>query len=101
MATFNEQEKELAIDIIAEKLNEVIERRVDSLHSIDILSIAVDIVDSFDTIFSFIVHTTEIAVICKGVMGKLNKAGIPANEEDVKVIIKNISETTGRVNPEN
>ena len=101
MATFNEQEKELAIDIIAEKLNEVIERRVDSLHSIDILSLAVDIVDSFDTIFSFIVHTTEIAVICKGVMAKLNKAGIPANEEDVKVIIKNISETTGRVNPEN
>ena len=33
-------------------------------------------------------------------MAKLNKAGIPANEEDVKVIIKNISETTGRVNPE-
>lgn len=38
MATFNEQEKELAIDIIAEKLNEVIERRVGSLSSILIVS---------------------------------------------------------------
>lgn len=96
MTTFNEKEKELVTDIIADKLNEIIECRIDTLHSIDIFSFAIDLVGSFDTIFSFIVHTTEIAIICKGVINKLNKAGIPATEEDVKAIIKNISEATGK-----
>ena len=71
------------------------------MHSIDILYLAVNLVDSFDTIFSFIVHTAEIAALCKVLISKLNKAGIPANEEDVKDIIKSISDSTGRANPGN
>jgi hypothetical protein len=53
-------------------------------------------------------YIMSIPASIRGVSDKLNiqsqlcdRTWRVYNEEDVKVIIKNISETTGRVNPEN
>lgn len=99
MSQFSEQDKEIIIDIIGDKLNEVIVRRVDSLHSIDILMLAVEVIDQFDTLFSFILHTAELTVICKSIINKLNKAGVPVVENDIQDIIHSITKKTGKQIP--
>ena len=38
MAEFNDYDRDIAVDIIADKINEAIDRRPDSLHSIDVLT---------------------------------------------------------------
>ena len=101
MAEFNEQDRNIAIDVIADKINEAIERSPDSLHSIDVLAMAVELIDSFDTIFSFVLHAAEMALICKKVVSKLNEAGVPVEEADINEVINTIADKTGRQRPTN
>ena len=99
MAEFNDYDRDIAVDIIADKINEAIDRRPDSLHSIDVLTMAVELIDSFDTIFSFILHATEMAIICKKIVSKLNEAGVPVDAEDVKEVMNTIADKPGRPRP--
>lgn len=101
MAVLSNNDREIAIDVIAEKLNEVIDRRANSLNSIDILALAIDLVDSFDSILSFMLHTTEAIIIYKNIVTKLNKAGVPVNEDDVKEIVNTIIEKTDKTRKNN
>lgn len=91
MVRFNDNvDKEIVIDVISEKLNEVVEKRTDSLHSIDIIAIAYDLYDSFSEILSFVSDASTVLKISKYIINKLNKLDIPINQDDIREIVDNI-----------
>lgn len=92
-------ERDIIIDCIAEQLlikqEELANRK---LYSIDVLSLAGQLLDSFETLCTVGLAFYQIAEYRNFIKNNTNQKGISLDDEDIDIIIKKIKERQENLN---